>query len=82
MSKYFLRVPSGPLASACDHEIDAVDRERAWKELAGVCAVAAPNVCRDLVQNGGWQIELLDRMRRPIFRISIVGEKVDHVSGT
>jgi hypothetical protein len=82
MSAYFLRVRNGPFAGVSGHEIEADDPRRAWEALIGVCAEAAPSVCRDLVQNADWQIELLDQVKKPIFRISIIGETVDDVSGS
>lgn len=81
MSAYFLHVRNGPFVSRSDHEIVAADRQQAWKELTGVCADAAPSVCHELAQNGDWQIELLDDVKRPIFRISIIGETVDDAPG-
>jgi hypothetical protein len=74
MSLYFFRISHGRYAGACDQPYECQDRDAAWTELTAVCADLVGGISRSLKPNGDWQMELLDEVKNPVFRIRLVAE--------
>jgi hypothetical protein len=51
------------------------DGNAAWAEMAKVCGGIAGPLCNNLKPKAGWQTDLLDASRKPVFRIRLVAEK-------
>ncbi|MCP3391558.1 hypothetical protein NLM27_22480 [Bradyrhizobium sp. CCGB12] len=76
MSLYFFRISTGRYSGAADQPYEFEDRRAAWTELTEVCANLLGGIARGLKPNAAWSMELLDENKRPVFRISLVGETV------
>ncbi|MGT2437561.1 DUF6894 family protein [Bradyrhizobium betae] len=74
MSLYFFRISSGRYSGAADHPYEFEDRAAAWTEMTEVCANLLGSIARGLKRDAEWRMELLDEDRKPVFRISLVGE--------
>ena len=77
MSLYFFCIPNGRYAGSSDCGAEFADRDAAWKELTDVCGDMVGGISRRLPENGEWQMELLDEMKKPVFRIRLVAETLD-----
>jgi hypothetical protein len=77
MPLYFFCIPNGRYAGSSDYGAEFADRDAAWKELTGVCGDFVGGISRKLKENGEWQLELLDEMRKPVFRIRLVAETLE-----
>ena len=49
-------------------------REAAWAEMTKVCGNLLGGISRSLKQNSEWHMELLDEVKKPVFRIRLVAE--------
>lgn len=76
MSLYFFRISSGRYSGAADHPYEFDDPTAAWAEMTEVCANLLGGIVRSLKPNSEWRMELLDESKKPVFRISLVGESV------
>ena len=74
MSLYFFRISTGRYSGAADQPYEFEDRAAAWTEMTEVCANLLGGISRGLKQNAEWRMELLDEDKKPVFRISLVGE--------
>ena len=80
MPLYFFSVPDGRYSSAGDCCGEFADRDAAWKELTRVCGDMVGGISRKLIENGEWQMELLDASKKPVFRIRLVAETLDQAA--
>lgn len=76
MSLYFFRISTGRYSGAADQAYEFEDRVAAWTEMTKVCADLLGGIARSLKPNAEWCMELLDESKKPVFRISLVGETV------
>jgi len=76
MSLYFFRISTGRYSGAADQPYEFEDRAAAWTEMTEVGASLLGGISRSLKPNAEWCMELLDENKRPVFRISLVGETV------
>ncbi|MDA9527456.1 MULTISPECIES: DUF6894 family protein [unclassified Bradyrhizobium] len=74
MSLYFFRISTGRYSGAADQAYEFEDRVAAWTEMTKVCADLLGGIARSLKPNAEWCMELLDESKKPVFRISLVGE--------
>jgi hypothetical protein len=74
MSLYFFRVSHGQYSGGSDQPREFASRDDAWTEFTAVCADLIGGISRSLRPNAGWQMELLDEAKRPVFRIKLVGK--------
>ena len=74
MSLYFFRITTGRYSGAADQPYEFEDRTAAWTEMTEVCANLLGSIARNLKPNAKWSMELLDENKKPVFRISLVGE--------
>jgi hypothetical protein len=77
MASYFFRISHGPYSGASDLPYEFDTREAAWIEMRAVCASLVAGIARSLKPNGEWQMELLDEVREPVFRIRLLGEALE-----
>jgi hypothetical protein len=73
MALYFFRINDGN-HSAITGPDDIGDVPAAWTEMIAVCSDLVSSASRDLKQNDEWQIELLDLLKKPMFRIRLIAE--------
>lgn len=45
--------------------------------MTKVCANLVGGISRSLKQNAQWQMELLDEMKKPVFRIRLIAESLE-----
>jgi hypothetical protein len=76
MSLYFFRISTGRYSGAADQPYEFEDRASAWSEMTEVCSSLLGGIARGLKPNDEWCMELLDEDKKPVFRISVIGEKV------
>ncbi|WP_025034553.1 DUF6894 family protein [Bradyrhizobium sp. DOA9] len=76
MSLYFFRISTGRYSGAADLPYEFEDRAAAWTEMTEVCANLLSGIARSLQPNAEWCMELLDEDKKPVFRISLVGETI------
>lgn len=76
MSLYFFRISTGRYSGAADQPYEFENRVAAWTEMTKVCADLLGGIARGLKPNAEWCMELLDESKKPVFRISLVGETV------
>jgi hypothetical protein len=77
MPIFFFSVRNGE-HGVCNDGAEFPDRDTAWKEMTGACSDMFADVSRKLVENAEWQMELLDESGRPVSRIRVVAESLDH----
>jgi len=77
MPSYFFQDPDGPYSNLTDLGVDAANRDVAWTEITRVFSDLVRDVTKGLEQNTGWQIELLDAFRKPLFRVRVVAESFE-----
>jgi hypothetical protein len=76
MPLYFFRIRNGRYSGASEQGIELADRDAAWRELTSTCADMLSGICRKLGQNTQWEMELLDELKQPIFRISLASDSL------
>jgi hypothetical protein len=76
MSLYFFRISTGRYSGAADQPYEFEDHASAWTEMTEVCANLLSGIARGLKPDDEWRMELLDEDKRPVFRISVIGETV------
>lgn len=76
MPQYFLRVSQGTYSGGPDHAFESADQNAAWVEMTKVCGDFIGTACRNLDQNAGWSMELLDANKKCTGRIRLVAEKL------
>lgn len=76
MSLYFFRISTGRYSGAADQAYEFEDRVAAWTEMTKVCADLLGGIACSLKPSAEWCMELLDESKKPVFRISLVGETV------
>jgi hypothetical protein len=74
MSLYYFRISTGRYSGAADQPYEFESRAAAWTEMTEVCANLLGSIARNLKPNAKWSMELLDEDKKPVFRISLVGE--------
>jgi hypothetical protein len=79
MPLYFFRIRTGRYSGTEDLGTELADRDAAWGELTRICGDMIGGISRKLAQDAEWQIEILDEVKRPIFRIRLVAETLDEV---
>jgi hypothetical protein len=77
MSLYYFRISHGRYSGAGDLGSEFESREAAWTEMTKVCANLVAGISRSLKQNAQWQMELLDEMKKPVFRIRLTAESLE-----
>jgi len=77
MPIFFFSVRNGEHGGVCNDGAEFADRSAAWKEMTGVCSNMVGDVSRKLVENAEWQMELLDKSRKPVVRIRLVAETLE-----
>ena len=77
MSLYYFRISHGRYSGAGDQGSEFESREAAWAEMTKVCANLVAGISRSLKQNAQWQMELLDEMKKPVFRIRLTAESLE-----
>lgn len=78
MTQFYFRIREGRYGSSANHATELSDRDAAWNELTLVCKDLVGSIARGIKPNDEWQMELLDHTERPIFRIRLVAETLDH----
>ena len=78
MTQFYFRIRQGRFGGDTHHAIDLPDRDAAWRELILVCGDLVGGITRDIKQDHEWQMELLDQEEKPLFRIRVVAETLDH----
>ncbi|WP_423962884.1 DUF6894 family protein [Bradyrhizobium sp.] len=73
MPSFSFRTKTGETSCASD-ECELPDIGAAWSEMTKVCGNLIGDASRKLQQNSDWQMELLDRSNKPLFRIRLVAE--------
>jgi hypothetical protein len=74
MSLYFFRISHGRYSGASEQGSEFESREAAWAEMTKVCGNLLGGISRSLKQNAEWRMELLDEVKKPVFRIRLVAE--------
>ena len=74
MPLYFFRIRNGSYSGCADQASEFANRDSAWKEMTSVCADMAAGIARKLQENSEWNMELLDVVKEPVFRIRITSE--------
>ncbi|MFZ0764987.1 DUF6894 family protein [Bradyrhizobium sp.] len=77
MPLYFFRIRNGRYSGASEQGIELADHNAAWQELTSSCADMVGGICRKLGQDTQWEMELLDELRQPVFRICLVADSLD-----
>jgi hypothetical protein len=77
MPIFFFSVRNGEQGGVCNDGAEFADRNAAWKEMTGVCSHMVGDVSRKLAENAEWQMELLDKSRKPVVRIRLVAETLE-----
>jgi hypothetical protein len=77
MPQYFFRISHGRYSGASDQGAEFENRNAAWAEMTKVCANLLGGISRSLKQNAEWRMELLDKARKPVFRVRLVAESFD-----
>jgi len=76
MPLYFFRIRNGRYSGASEQGIELADHNAAWQELTSSCADMVGGICRKLGQDTQWEMELLDELRQPVFRICLVADSL------
>jgi hypothetical protein len=76
MPLYFFRISTGRYSGAADQPYEFDDRTAAWSEMTAVSANLLGGIARNMKPNAKWSLELLDENKKPVFRVSLVGESV------
>jgi hypothetical protein len=76
MPLYFFRIRNGRYSGASEQGIELPDHNAAWQELTSSCADMVGGICRKLGQDTQWEMELLDELRQPVFRICLVADSL------
>jgi hypothetical protein len=74
MPQYFFRISHGRYSGASDQAVEFESHEAAWIEMGRICADLVGGIARSLKQNSDWHMELLDEVKKPVFRIRLVAE--------
>jgi hypothetical protein len=77
MPLFYFRILSGRFSGASHSTFDVEDNDAAWAEMTKVCSDLVGSISRNLKQNTGWQMELLDESKKPVFRIRLVAETLE-----
>jgi hypothetical protein len=72
MPLYYFRIRGD--GNASDVAFDLADRDEVWTEMTNVCGDLIRGASRNLTENTGWSLELLDETKKPMFRIRLVAE--------
>jgi hypothetical protein len=76
MALYFFRISHGSYSSASDQPSEFDSRDLAFAEMTKVCGDFVAGIARNLQQGAGWQMELLDEVKQPVFKIRLVAETI------
>jgi hypothetical protein len=76
MAQYFFRISQGSYSGAPDQVSEFESRDAAWAEMVRVCGDLIAGVSRSMKQGAEWQMELLDEVKRPVFKIRLVAETI------
>jgi hypothetical protein len=74
MALYFFRIGQGDHLGAGDLACEFDSRDAAFAEMTKVCGDLVPGISRSLKQNAEWQIDLLDEVKKPVFKIRLVAK--------
>lgn len=74
MPLYFFRIRNGRYSGASEQGIELADNNAAWQELTSSCAEMVGGICRKLGRDAQWEMELLDELKQPVFRICLVAD--------
>jgi hypothetical protein len=77
MPRYCFRIQHGEYSGISDLDGEFADANAAWAEMTKVCGDLVGGIVRKINQNAEWQIELLDEVKRPIFRIALIAQALD-----
>jgi hypothetical protein len=77
MPLYYFRIQAGRYSGASSHGTELADLDAAWEELTSVCGDMIGTIARHLQQDTEWQMELLDELGKPVFRIRLVAESFE-----
>jgi hypothetical protein len=75
---FYFRIGSGSYSGTSGEGFNLADKNAAWAEMTRVCGDLVSGIARKMKQQSEWRMELLDESRKPVFRIRIVAETVDH----
>jgi hypothetical protein len=76
MPLYFFRISHGRYSGASDQGAEFEGHEAAWVEMTRICSDLLGGISRGLKQNSDWHMELLDEVKKPVFRIRLVAESL------
>jgi Domain of unknown function (DUF6894) len=76
MPLYFFRISHGRYSGASDQGAEFESPDAAWAEMTRICADLVGGIARSLKQNSDWHMELLDEVKKPVFRIRLVAESL------
>jgi len=76
MAQYFFRISHGRYSGASDQASEFESRDAAWAEMTKVSANLVAGIARSLKQNAEWRMELLNEVKKPVFKIRLVAETV------
>jgi hypothetical protein len=76
MPLYFFRISHGRYSGASDQGAEFESHDAAWVEMTRICADLLGSISRGLKQNSDWHMELLDEVKKPVFRIRLVAESL------
>jgi hypothetical protein len=74
MALYFFRISHGSYSAASDQPSEFASRDAAFAEMTKVCSDFVAGIARNLQQDAEWQMELLDEVKKPVFKIRLVAE--------
>ena len=77
MPSYFFLIRNRPHSNLIDLSMDVANRDAAWTEITKVFSDLVGDVTKGPEQNTGWQIELPDACRKPLFRVRIVADSFE-----
>ncbi|SHG87857.1 DUF6894 family protein [Bradyrhizobium erythrophlei] len=78
MPLFYFRICNGDYSGTSGEGFDLADRDAAWTEMSRVCGDLVAGIVRKLKQQSEWRMELLDASRKPVFRIRVLAETLDH----
>jgi hypothetical protein len=76
--RFYFRIGNGDYSGISGEGFDLADKDAAWTEMTKVCGDLVGSIARKLRQQSEWRMELLDESRKPVFRIRVVAETLDH----
>jgi hypothetical protein len=76
MPLYYFEIAHGKYSGASDGPFDFKDDATAWQEMTKVCGDFVGDICRELKKGSDWNMELLDKNKKPLFRVRLVADNL------